>query len=76
MKNKMELTILYEKCEEGGYAGQLYEYPQVISQGETIDELKENLDDALRLFLEYQGEQLEEQYKNRNPHKRKLVFTA
>jgi predicted RNase H-like HicB family nuclease len=50
MKNA-ELTILIQKdLESGWYAGQIEEFPAAISQGRTIDELKENLIDALKLF--------------------------
>jgi predicted RNase H-like HicB family nuclease len=43
---KMELTMLIEKGEDGYYVGQIQEYPPVMSQGETIDELELNLKDA------------------------------
>jgi predicted RNase H-like HicB family nuclease len=59
---KMNLTILVEKGEDGFYVGQIQEYPPVMSQGKTLDELKENLKDALSLFLEVQKEQVEKDY--------------
>jgi len=44
-----ELTILIQKdTESGWYVGQIEEFPGAISQGKTIDELKENLKDALK----------------------------
>jgi len=50
MKNA-ELTILIQKdTESGWYVGQLEEFPAAISQASTIDELKVNLNDALKLF--------------------------
>jgi predicted RNase H-like HicB family nuclease len=58
----MDLTILVEKGEDGFYVGQIQEYPPVMSQGKTLDELKENLKDALSLFLEVQKEQIEKDY--------------
>lgn len=51
---KMELTMLVEQGENGYYVGQIQEYPPVMSQGLTMDELEENLKDALRIFLEVQ----------------------
>jgi predicted RNase H-like HicB family nuclease len=58
MKNA-ELTILIEKdLESGWYVGQIEEFPAAISQGRTIDELKANLIDALKLLLETQKIQL------------------
>ena len=48
---RMDLTIFVEKGEDGFYVGQIQEYPPVMSQGKTLDELKENLKDALILYL-------------------------
>ncbi len=38
--------------DDGWYVGRIVEVPGVISQGETIDELKENIQDAYKLILE------------------------
>ena len=38
--------------EEGWYVGQLREVPGVFSQGETLQELEENIRDAYELVLE------------------------
>ena len=48
-----KFTILIKKESEGGYSGQCLELPGAISQGETMDELKENMVDAIHLVLEY-----------------------
>ena len=47
----MKFTAIIEKGENGWYVGQLEELPAALSQGKTIEELKENLLDALRLLL-------------------------
>jgi predicted RNase H-like HicB family nuclease len=49
-----KFTILIQKdpIEEGDYSGQCLELPAAISQGETIDELKENMKEAIELALE------------------------
>lgn len=72
---RMDLTILVEKGENGFYVGQIQEYPPVMSQGETLDELKENLKDALTLFLKVQKEQVEKDYSKRKIVKRRLIFS-
>jgi len=72
---RMDLTILVEKGENGFYVGQIQEYPPVMSQGATLDELKENLKDALTLFLEVQKEQVEKDYSKRKIVKRRLIFS-
>jgi predicted RNase H-like HicB family nuclease len=38
--------------DNGWYIGRLIEVPGVFSQGETIEELKENITDALRMMCE------------------------
>jgi predicted RNase H-like HicB family nuclease len=72
---KMELTMLVEKGENGYYVGQIQEYPPVMSQGKTIDELDLNLKDALKLYLEVQKEQVEKDNTNRKVIKRKLIVS-
>ena len=71
-----ELTILIQKdTETGMYVGQIEEFPAAISQGKTIDELKKNLIDALRILLEVQKEQLYKGYGKIKILRRKLQFT-
>jgi predicted RNase H-like HicB family nuclease len=38
--------------DEGWYVGRLKEVPGVFSQGETIEELEENIRDAYQLMME------------------------
>jgi predicted RNase H-like HicB family nuclease len=72
---KAELTIIVQKDKESGWlVGQLEEFPSVISQGENIDELKENLKDALKLVLEYQKDDLTKKYLKEKVIKRKMQF--
>ena len=47
----MKLTITISKGEDF-YIGIIKELPAVISQGGTIDEAKENVLDALEVYLE------------------------
>lgn len=44
------LTLEYWP-DDGGFVGRLKEVPSVISQGDTLDELRENIVDAYRLML-------------------------
>ena len=52
----MKLTAIFEPAKEGGYTCFVEEVPAAISQGETLDEAKANLLDALKLVLECQRE--------------------
>jgi len=47
----MKLTLVISKGEEF-YIGTTKEIPAVIAQGKTIDEARENVMDALALYLE------------------------
>ena len=38
--------------DEGWFVGKLREVPGVFSQGETLEELKENIADAYRMMIE------------------------
>jgi len=44
----MKINIIYYKEEDGWYVGHIREYPEFESQGENLDELKENLLDIYK----------------------------
>jgi len=46
-----KFTLQYWKDDEW-YVGRLKEVPSVFSQGETLEELEENIRDAYRLMME------------------------
>lgn len=41
---------------DGWFVGKILEYPGVLSQGRTITETRENLMDALALFLDSESD--------------------
>ena len=45
-------TAVFEEAPEGGYTAFVEELPGAISQGETIEEARENLREAIQLILE------------------------
>lgn len=61
----MKFTAAIEKGENGWFVGQVEELPAAISQGKTIEELKENLLDALRLLLDTNKEITEKEYSGK-----------
>ena len=71
---KLNYTAIIEKSEDGYYVGQVQEIPEAIAQGKTIDELNQNLIDALQLVIDYHREQTLSQYKGRKIIQRKLNF--
>jgi predicted RNase H-like HicB family nuclease len=44
-------TIVYTEEAEGGFSGRCLELPGAISQGETLEELRVNIADAIQLML-------------------------
>lgn len=46
-----EFTLEFWK-DDGWYVGQLMEIPGIFSQGETLEELEENIADAYRMVIE------------------------
>jgi len=51
MKN-IELTAVFEPCEKGGFIAYVEEISGINSQGETLEEAKENLADAVNMVFE------------------------
>ena len=45
-------TIHYDRAEAGGYTGQCEQLPAAISQGETLQQLEDNVKEAISLVLE------------------------
>ncbi len=58
----MELTAVFREAPEGGYVAFVEEMPGAASQGETLEEARENLEDAVRLLIESRRERFEKEY--------------
>lgn len=52
MKASLKLTAVFEEATEGGYISYIEEIPGVNSQGDTYEEAKTNLAEALELILD------------------------
>ena len=58
---EMVVTAVYEQVPEsegGGYTAYTEELPGAISEGDTLEEARENLRDAVRILLEANRELL------------------
>jgi predicted RNase H-like HicB family nuclease len=53
----LKLSAVFEPAAEGGYTCHFEELPEVFSEGETLDEAKTNLLDALTQVMEYHREE-------------------
>lgn len=54
---RLKLTAVFEPSPEGGYTCHFEELPEIFSEGETVEEAKANLLDALTQVMEYHREQ-------------------
>jgi predicted RNase H-like HicB family nuclease len=66
-----KLTLEYWE-DDGWLVGRIVEVPGVFSQGETLDDLKENIQDAYKLML--QSEQIDFIPSQRNRVELELSF--
>jgi len=58
-------TAVFEEAEEGGYIAYVAEVPGATTQGETLEEARENLREAIELVLETNREMALEQHEGR-----------
>jgi len=56
---ELTLTAIFEEAEEGGYVGYVAELPGANTQGETLEEVRENLSEAVELTLNSNREEFE-----------------
>jgi predicted RNase H-like HicB family nuclease len=52
MNNVMRQVVLIPDTESGGYTVIVPSLPGCISEGDTIDEARANIEDAIKLFIE------------------------
>ena len=50
--SEMKFTAIYEPAAEGGYVAYVAELPGANTQGETLEEARENLKDAVEMLLD------------------------
>ena len=48
----IQFTAVFEPCEEGGYIAYIEEIEGINTQGDTLEEAKDNLADAINLMFE------------------------
>lgn len=52
----MKYKAIIHEAEEGGYWAEVPSLPGCFSQGETQSEVKDNIKEAIEVYLESQGE--------------------
>ena len=70
----MHFTAVIERDEQGVYIGQIEEVPAAISQGNSLEELLENLQDALELIFEVNRDEVEANYEGKKFFKEKITI--
>ena len=72
----MRFTAIIERDKDGIYVGQIEEIPAAISQGDTLEELKENLQDALELIFMVNREEVEANYQGKIFFREKITISG
>lgn len=62
--HQLKFTAIYEKAAEGGYIGYVAELPGANTQGETLEETRENLRDAVEMLLDCYREDAEARFSS------------
>ena len=65
LMTELTLTAIYEEAEEGGYIGYVAELPGANTQGETLEEVRENLGEAIQLILEANRQEFERHFSTK-----------
>ena len=61
---ELTLTAIFEEAEEGGFIGYVAELPGANTQGETLEEVRENLSEAIELILNSNREEFERNFSS------------
>ncbi|MGI4864939.1 MAG: type II toxin-antitoxin system HicB family antitoxin [Janthinobacterium lividum] len=76
MEAHVKFTAVFELVAEGGYTAYIEEISGVNTQGETLEEARENLREALELVLEVRRELAEEQQAGRSVIRENIQLAA
>ena len=66
----MEYTAVITEIEDGWYMGQCEQVPGALTQGRTIDEVKENLKEAISLILECERDDFRKKFRKEHKGER------
>lgn len=72
----LTLTAIFQKAPEGGYIGYVLELPGANTQGETLDETRANLREAIVLVLEANRTLAEERLGGEQVVREPVLLTA
>ena len=69
-------TAVFEEAEEGGYIAYVEELPGANTQGETLEEARENLREAVAMILEVNRERAREGVDEQRTIREEIVVTT
>ena len=69
-------TAIIQPAEEGGYVAWVEELPGANTQGETLEETRENLKEAIQLILEVNRERAREDVDESIAIREEIVVSA
>jgi len=72
----MKFSAVYLECPEGGYSAFVEELPGANTQGETLEEARANLAEAVQLVLEANRTLAEESIGDTKAIREELLVTA
>lgn len=61
---ELTLTAIFEEAEEGGFIGCVAELPGANTQGESLEDVRENLREAVELILSSDRQQCEKNFSS------------
>lgn len=73
---ELKFTAIYEKAEEGGYIAYVAELPGANTQGDTLEEARENLKEAVSLLLECYREEADKKLTDSATKEELILQTA
>jgi predicted RNase H-like HicB family nuclease len=76
MTNPNTFTAVFEEQPDGGFVAWVEELPGANTQGETLDEARENLKDAVEMIIEARREIAQRQTQGRSVIRETLQIAA
>ena len=73
---QLTFTAVFQPAEEGGFIAFVEELPGANTQGDTLEEARENLVEAVALILEANREAAEQEIGGRSVIREPLLITA
>ena len=75
--SELRFTAIYEEAKEGGYIGYIADLPGANTQGDTLEETRENLREAVELLLECYRDEADERVRGSlNVTREELILQA